>query len=577
MKKKKKLLVQVGVITAVFFTVLLILVGFVVYTGTSTLFLNAKNEMIDRDLLRVKKLVEDIPMFSTLAEYWIAHPEDMKRELSEEEYNDGSSAYTITGVTPSKEDFESLRDIEKTLIAHDFYNYLSSCFNEEQFQFKYNSIYLTDISYENCGYVITRGNGNVLIDRSTLGSKMEVDITGHKAVMKMRSGMYNPTEYEIVDNMAGNSYYIGYAPIETGGEVKFAVCIFYDWGSFKKTLTDNLIIMLIIGMIVMAAAGCLMLHYLYRTAVNPVTLIQKTVRTYIDNKDSSAVSVSMSRITENNEFGVLASDISQLAEEIDRYTKENVKLAGEQQRVATELDLAAKIQNGALPSTFPAYPDRSEFDIYASMTPAKEVGGDFYDYFLIDDEHLALVIADVSGKGVPASLFMMSSKILINYRTILGGSPAEILTFVNERICERNILDMFVTVWLGILEISTGKLTCTNAGHEYPIFKNGDRFELMKDKHGTVVGGMSGVVYRSYEVQLNKGDTVFVYTDGAAEATDDSNNMFGTQKIVDALNKDPEASPKELILSVSDAVSDFVKDAPQFDDLTMLCLKYIGK
>lgn len=185
--------------------------------------------------------------------------------------------------------------------------------------------------------------------------------------------------------------------------------------------------------------------------------------------------------------------------------------------MATELDLAARIQNGSLPSSFPAYPERGEFDIYASMTPAKEVGGDFYDYFLIDDDHLALVIADVSGKGVPASLFMMSSKILISNRAVLGGTPAEIFEFVNERICENNTLDMFVTVWLGILEISTGKLICSNAGHEFPVFGKNGKFELMKDKHGMVLGAVPGIKYKNYEVQLEKGETVFVYTDGAAK------------------------------------------------------------
>ena len=325
------------------------------------------------------------------------------------------------------------------------------------------------------------------------------------------------------------------------------------------------------------AAGCLLLHYLYRTAIKPVTAIQATVREYIDSKDSVAVAENMDRITQSNEFGALAGDISKLAKEIDRYTKENVKLAGEQQRVATELDLASRIQNGSLPSTFPAYPERSEFDIYASMTPAKEVGGDFYDHFFIDDDHLALVIADVSGKGVPASLFMMSSKILINDRTILGGDPAEVLGFVNERICKRNLLDMFVTVWLGILEISTGKLTCTNAGHEYPIIGSGGRFELLKDKHSMAVGAVPGVKYKSYELQLNKGDTVFVYTDGAAEATNASEEMFGADRITQALNTVPDGSPQELIGTVTKAVNDFVKDAPQFDDLTMLCLKYMGK
>ena len=577
MKKRKTLLFQVGIIIAVFFFILTSVVGIVVYTGTTSMFLNAKDEMIDRDLLRVKKLVEDIPIFTTFAGFWETHQEKMRGDLTEEEYEEGSEAYAIVGVMPDKSGFESLNESEKLLMAHDFYNYISLNFNEEQFQFDYDGLYLVDISEENCGFVICRGNDEALVNRDSLGSTLGIDINSHNAVRKMRSGNYSQTEYEIVNTVGGDSYYIGYTPIETGEKVKYAVCIFYDWTEFKKVLAENLSLMLILGLIVMAAAGVLLLHFLQNTAVKPVAAIQRAVRSYIGDKDSNAVDESMKKITGAKEFTELAGDISHLSKEIERYNEDNIRLAGEKQKTATELDLASRIQKGVLPSTFPAYPDRTEFDIYASMTPAKEVGGDFYDHFLIDDDHLALVIADVSGKGVPASLFMMSSKMLINYRALAGGTPAEILKFANERICSRNIVDMFVTVWLGILEISTGKLICSNAGHEYPILRSGGSFELMKDPHGLVLGGIPGVEYSSYEIQLNKGDAIFVYTDGAAEATDSSENLFGTDRIVDALNTAPDSSPEELTASVSKAVDDFVKDAPQFDDLTMLCLKYNGK
>jgi len=576
MKKGRTLLFRVGILTAVFFSVLIVVIGTVVYAGTTNIFLNAKNEMIDRDLLRVKKMVDDIPMISTFIEYWKEHPHRMRGELTDQEYETGGEAYGIMKDAPTPDVFWSLSETQKLVVGHDFYNYLSYNFNEEQFSFRYAGIYLVDITEKNCGYVICRGNGEVLNDRSSLGSEMQIDITGHNAVKRLRSGDYASTLYEIVDDPGGNSYYVGYAPVEADGSAKYAVCMLYDWAPFKKVLSDNLFAMLIVGILIMTAGGSLLLHFLARTAIKPVTAIQRCVRRYIGDKDSKAVVDSMKMITEENEFGALAGDISQLAEEMERYTDENIRLAGEHQRVATELDLAARIQNGSLPSSFPAYPERGEFDIYASMTPAKEVGGDFYDYFLIDDDHLALVIADVSGKGVPASLFMMSSKILISNRAVLGGTPAEIFEFVNERICENNTLDMFVTVWLGILEISTGKLTCSNAGHEFPIFGKNGKFELMKDKHCMVLGAVPGIKYKNYEVQLEKGETVFVYTDGAAEATDASENMFGTDRITEALNTVPDGSPKELIDAVAKAVDGFVKDAPQFDDLTMLALRYIG-
>ena len=240
----------------------------------------------------------------------------------------------------------------------------------------------------------------------------------------------------------------------------------------------------------------------------------------------------------------------------------------------TELNMATEIQTGSLPTIFP---DRPEFDLYASMDPAKEVGGDFYDFFQIDDDHLAIVIADVSGKGVPAALFMMSSKIYINDHATIGGTPAEILGRVNKLVCANNNAHMFVTVWLGILEISTGKLTSASAGHEYPMVNLNGKYEILKDKHGLAIGAMDIAKYKNTEIQLKKGDSIFVYTDGVAEATDANNELFGTDRTVEALNAVPKgASQKEVLAGVRAAVDAFVKEAPQFDDLTMVGLKYNG-
>ncbi len=246
-------------------------------------------------------------------------------------------------------------------------------------------------------------------------------------------------------------------------------------------------------------------------------------------------------------------------------------------RIESELNLATSIQSAMLPNIFPPFPGRSEFDVYASMDPAKAVGGDFYDFFLVDDDHLCLVMADVSGKGIPAALFMMACKIMLSDNAKVGKSPAQILTDANAAICSSNREDMFVTVWLGILEISTGRLVAANAGHEYPALKNeSGEFEIYKDKHGFVIGGMKGMKYKEYELTLKPGSKLFLYTDGVPEATDADGNMFGTDNMLNTLNKDPGASPAQTLKNVREAVDGFVKDAEQFDDLTMLCLEYRG-
>lgn len=243
-----------------------------------------------------------------------------------------------------------------------------------------------------------------------------------------------------------------------------------------------------------------------------------------------------------------------------------------------ELGVATKIQKNMLPNTFPFLPERKEFDLYASMTPAKEVGGDFYDFFMVDDNRLALVIADVSGKGIPAALFMMASKILINNCVMTGKSPGEVLRTVNNQICESNREEMFVTVWLGILHLDDGTLVTANAGHEYPIIKNpnGD-FELVKTKHGFVVGGMKGIKYKETEMHLEPDTKIFVYTDGVPEAENVNQEQYGFDRFLSVLNHHKSEAPSVLLDEVSADVSRFTQEHTQFDDLTMLCIHYKGK
>ena len=246
----------------------------------------------------------------------------------------------------------------------------------------------------------------------------------------------------------------------------------------------------------------------------------------------------------------------------------------EKERIGAELHVATQIQASMLPCIFPAFPNRKEFDIYATMQPAREVGGDFYDFFLVDDDHLALVMADVSGKGVPAALFMVIAKTLLKNATQSGLSPKSVLEKVNDQLCENNEAEMFVTVWLGLYEISTGKLTAANAGHEYPALRRGDgEFTLLQDQHGFVLAGMEHIPYKEYELRLNKGDTLFVYTDGVAEATDEANALYGTGRMLRALNQAPDGAPQRLLQAVKADIDRFVGEAPQFDDITMLCLK----
>ena len=242
------------------------------------------------------------------------------------------------------------------------------------------------------------------------------------------------------------------------------------------------------------------------------------------------------------------------------------------ERLDAELAIATSIQMGMLPDKFP---DSTEYDLFASMQPAKEVGGDLYDFFMIDDTHLALVIADVSGKGVSAALFMVVAKTLIrNLTEQEAHDPAQIFTLVNRKLMEVNRARLFVTAWLGILDLKSGRVVYADAGHEYPaVRRSGGKFVLFPDKHCVPLAASRKAVFRSDEFMLEPGDTLFVYTDGVPEANNEAGELMGTDRMLEILNRMPDASPRDVISNVKDGMAEYVKSAEQFDDTTMLCIR----
>ena len=247
------------------------------------------------------------------------------------------------------------------------------------------------------------------------------------------------------------------------------------------------------------------------------------------------------------------------------------------ERISTELNLASDIQTDMLPNIFPAFPERFDFDIYATMTPAKEVGGDFYDFFLLDNNRLALVMADVSGKGVPAAMFMVIAKTLIKDHAQLGLEPAEVFTRVNDLLCEGNKAGLFVTAWMGVLELDTGKLTYANAGHNPPVLKLDNDVQYLHSSPGFVLAGLEGYKYKQFEITLHKGDKIFLYTDGATEATNLEKELYGEERLIECLKKQNGKSCAEALKAVREDIDKFVGKAEQFDDLTLLAFDYSDK
>ena len=255
----------------------------------------------------------------------------------------------------------------------------------------------------------------------------------------------------------------------------------------------------------------------------------------------------------------------------------NVVQSRERMISDNELKMATTIQENMLPHVFPPYPEHKEFDLYASMTAAKEVGGDFYDFYMPDQDHLVITMADVSGKGIPAALFMMVTKTLIKNRGLTDYEDCpKILSSVNNQLCENNEMNMFVTAWVGVLTLSTGELRYANAGHEYPALKRKDgKFELIKERHSPPIGCMDGIVYKEHSITLNPGDVIYLYTDGVTEANNEAGELFGEERMLEMLNN-PYETMEEMDANVREGIAAFIGNTPQFDDITMLGMKYNG-
>lgn len=276
---------------------------------------------------------------------------------------------------------------------------------------------------------------------------------------------------------------------------------------------------------------------------------------------------------DTTEVGELARSYIAMVRDLETYVANLQNVTREKERINAELTLASDIQAHMLPCIFPAFPEHDEFDIYATMTPAKEVGGDFYDYYMINDRKLAVVVADVSGKGVPAALFMVIAKVLLKNHVQMGLEPAEVFEKVNNLLCEGNDADLFVTAWMGLVDLEKGTMTYVNAGHNPPLLKKADGdFAYLRCKPALVLAGMEMTKYTQHEIPMNPGDRLFLYTDGVTEATDTADRLYGEDRLQNYLKEHGHYDVVEMLHGLKEDIDGFVGEAPQFDDITMLLL-----
>ena len=376
------------------------------------------------------------------------------------------------------------------------------------------------------------------------------------------------------------------------------MCVDISMNDVMADRMDFLRVVLFAILLAMVAACVILVLLVNRFVVNPINQVARAALQYVSDRRTSEgrsastgvrristgedgeerSAISKLNIRTGDEIQALSEAIKTMELEINEYIQDLTTVTAEKERIGAELNVATQIQADMLPRIFPAFPEREEFDVYATMNPAKEVGGDFYDFFLVDDDHLAVVIADVSGKGVPAALFMVIAKTLIKNHAQNQEAPGTVFTQTNEQLCEGNDAGLFVTAWMGVLEISTGKFVYVNAGHNPPLLKRaGGTFEWLKSRPGFVLAGMEGVRYRENTLQLEPGDRLYLYTDGVTEATNSHEELFGDERLQNALNEYMDLPVEQFLPKIKECIDAFVGDADQFDDITMLALDYQSK
>jgi len=384
-------------------------------------------------------------------------------------------------------------------------------------------------------------------------------------------------------------YTISYTTIETVGWRIITLIDYEEIFGPVETLLNNIddmtgaslenfdtIILTLIGVfavvcLITATLISLISRRFTHSLTKPILILQDSVADMAGGNLNHRINIST-----GDEIEDLGLSVNKMALDLKEYIANLQKVTAEKERIGAELSIATQIQADMLPSIFPPFPEREEFDIFAIMQPAKEVGGDFYDFFLIDDNHLGIVMADVSGKSIPAALFMVIAKTLINNRARNKENPQDVFINVNNQLREGNETAMFVTAWFGVLEISSGKMTYVNAGHNPPLLKRaGSSFEYLKTKRGFMLAGMENYLYTQQELHFGKGDMLYLYTDGVTEANNAAEELYGEERLKNTLNDLSGLPPAELLPRVKADIDLFACGAPQFDDITMLAISIL--
>ena len=598
-------LIVIGVLAAGVLTYL------VQYTVTRHSIRITTGERASEAAMEVISSLREYQAYEWLLSYWHEHADQLDVEY-DADYGSGTATEEkerlfaarnpdISLRYMTREEVEALPDEDQKLYAEIAYSWLLTRVNESKRNLSCDYLYLaatgtdsSDHPYEtqcflmsgadpgavrgtNYGEVYTLGVTTPVKEKNTAQSM-------RKAVEKAQNDQ--DSEKISGEDLAGAGNYVDYYECVTvNGDQAYLAGVTYNIRDMISRIRMDALRSTLLAAVYQILLLWIVMQRVSMYIIVPLKKILSSIRKYTRTRDSSAVEREMTEVlsgkrglaVRQNEIGQLAQDFTDLTKEIDDYVVEITTFTSQKERYITELNIASRIQAQVLPRDLPGDPGDHDFDLFASMTPAREVGGDFYDFFFVDPDHLALVIGDVSDKGVPAALFMMTAKALIKSLAKKGESPERVVSHVNDSLCENNESGYFVTVWFALINLTTGEGVSVNAGHENPaVCREGETYELIRVKHSLMIGAMPGFRFREHHFQMNPGDRLFVYTDGVPEAVNKDDKQFGTDRMLKVLNQNKDAGSRELLARMKEEIDAFAGEVPQFDDTTMLFFHYKG-
>ncbi|MBQ9419007.1 MAG: PP2C family protein-serine/threonine phosphatase, partial [Synergistaceae bacterium] len=575
--RDRSILTQTAVIIAVLFCAAVATNGLAIYRSGSDFYMSGLIDNKRRLTNYVENMMSGYASIGWLLDYWLENYEliDTARNFTDmRKYNQIPFDVLINRKIITARELETnLEPLQQLLFAEYCYREIMTEYDEIKTMLQPHILYCvrpleTEINSAFVFFNAVDKNINDEFIKEQLGTIWSLDMAKHPVIRDMYATGRESDEFEHVKVKKQEILY-GYMPLVVNGEILCHITAAFLWDDVKNAIYDSLISVEVKNALLLTAAGIALMILLYVMMLRPLSKVQSSVREFTRRKDSASIVDELETITARNEIGRLADDVSLLAVTLEQYNEEATRLSAEKARINTELSLAATIQEGILPKDFP---EAKEFSMFASMRPAKGVGGDFYDFFMIDDDHIALVIGDVSGKGISAALFMMTAKTVLKDCALSSSDTVQnIIRKVNDKLCEGNEAMLFVTLWFGIMTISTGEINYVNAGHEFPALRreNG-HFQIISDIHSRPLAILQNLTFSSGKIKLSKGDAIFLYTDGVVDAANELDEQFGEGGLTEALNEIPNGSPRELENIVLKKINDFTGNISQFDDITML-------